>query len=167
MEYSVGDKVVHPGYGPGRIAGIVQQEMADGPRAYYVIQMVANGLTVHVPVLKADEAHVRPAIAESKLPQILSTLRSRPHRLPEDHKVRQEQVGAQIKTGLVLQLARMVRDLAWRGARDHLTKNDSESLKQGQNRLAAEMALVSGGNIADLSKLIASTLATAVASLPS
>ena len=167
MHYSVGDKVVHPGYGPGRVAGIVQQEMADGPRAYYVIQMVAKGLTVHVPVLKADEAGVRPAMLESSLPQVLSTLSSRPRPLLDDHKLRQEQVGAQIKTGLVLQLARIVRDLTWRGARARLTKNDTESLKQGQNRLAAEMALVSGGNISDLSKLIASTLAAAVASLPS
>jgi CarD family transcriptional regulator, regulator of rRNA transcription len=163
MEYLVGDKVVHPGYGPGRIAGIVQQEMADGPRAYYVIDMVTKGLTVHVPVLKAEEAGVRPAMAATSLPQVLSTLRSRPRRLPDDPRLRDEEVGTKIRTGLVLPLARTVRDLAWRGARGHLTKGDTESLKQGQDRLAAEMALVSGGDVAESTKLIASTLAAAIA----
>jgi CarD family transcriptional regulator len=163
MQYSVGDKVVHPRFGPGRIAGVERQELIDGPRTYYVIEMVARGLIVHVPVLKADEAGVRPAMSLSSLPQVLSTLRSRPRQLSDDHRLRQEQVGAKIKTGLVLQLARIVRDLTWRGARAHLTKNDSESLKQGQQLLAAEMALVSGGNVSDSSKLITSTLAAAVA----
>ena len=163
MDYSVGDNVVHPRFGPGRIAGVERQELVDGPRNYYVIEMVTKRLTVHVPVLKADEAGVRPAMSLSALPEVLSTLRRRPRRLSDDHKLRQEQVGAEIKTGLVLQLAQVVRDLTWRGARAHLTKNDSESLKQGQQLLAAEMALASGGNVSDSSKLIASTLAAAVA----
>jgi CarD family transcriptional regulator len=162
MQYSVGDKVVHPRFGPGRIAGVERQELIDGPRTYYVIEMVARGLIVHVPVLKAAEAGVRPAMSLSTLPQVLSTLRSRPRRLSDDHRERQEQVGAKIKTGLVMQLARVVRDLTWRGTRAHLTKNDSESLKQGQQLLAAEMALVSGGNVSDSSKLITSTLTAAV-----
>jgi len=163
MHYSVGDKVVHPRFGAGRIAGVERQELADGPRSYYVIEMVTKRLIVHVPVLKAEEAGVRPAMSLSALPEVLSTLRRRPRRLSDDHKLRQEQVGAQIKTGLVLQLARVVRDLTWRGAKAHLTKNDSDFLKQGQELLAAEMALASGGNVSDSNKLIASTLAAAVA----
>ena len=163
MEYSIGDKVVHPRFGPGRIAGMERQELADGPRSYYVIKMMVRRLTVHVPVLRADEAGVRPAISPAAIPEVMSTLRRRPRRLSDDPKQRQEQVGALIKTGLALQLARIVRDLTWRGARAHLNRNDSESLKQGQELLAAEMALVSGGDLSDSSKLIASTLATAVA----
>jgi len=167
MEYLVGDKVVHPGYGPGLIAGIEQQQLVDGPKTYYVIHMVAKGLTVHIPVLKAEQAGVRPAMSLSSFPEVLSTLRSRPRRLSDDHRLRQEQVGAKIKTGLVLQLARIVRDLTWRGARAHLTRGDSEFLKQGQQLLAAEMALVSGGKASDSSKLIEATMTAAVASLSS
>jgi len=163
MEYAIGDKVVHPRYGPGRIAGVERQELVDGPRSYYVIEMVTKRLTVHIPVLKADEAGVRPAMSPSTIAQVLSTLRRRPRRLADDHTERQEQISAEMKTGLALQIARVVRDLTWRGARAHLTKNDSQSLKQGQELLAAEMALVSGGNVSESNKLIASTLAEAVA----
>jgi len=162
MQYAVGDKVVHARFGPGRIAGVEQQEMIDGPRSYYVIKMVARGLIVHVPVLKADELDVRPAMSPSALPQVLRTLRSRPRRLPDDPKERQEQIGALVRTGRVMQLAKVVRDLTWHSERAHLTKNDSDSLKQGQELLAAEMALVSGDSLSDSSKLITSTLAAAV-----
>lgn len=164
MQYAVGDKVVHARYGPGRIAGVEQQEMADGPRSYYIIEMVAKRLVVHVPVLKADEVDVRPAMPPSTLPQVLTALRSRPQRLPDDPKVRQEQVDAQIRTGGVMQLAEVVRDLTRRGEGARLTKSDSDFLRQGQELLAAEMALVSGSNLSDSNKLITSTLATAVGS---
>ena len=167
MQYSVGDKVVHPRFGPGRIAGVERQELVDGPRSYYVIEMVAKRLTVHVPVLKADEAGVRLAMSLSTLPQVLSTLRRRPRRLSDDHRKRQEEIGAEMKTGLVLQLAGVVRDLTWRGTRAHLTRHDSDSLKQGQELLAAEMALASGGKLSDSSKLIEATMTAAVASLSS
>lgn len=164
MRYSVGDKVVHPHHGPGWIAGIAQRELLDGTKRYYVIEVPGRGLTVHMPVRTADEAGMRPAMSQSTLPRVLSVLRGKPHPLPEDYRERQEQVCAQLKTGRVIQLARVVRDLSWHGEQAHLTKTDVDHLKQGRDLLAAEMSLVSGDAISDASKLIEATLATAVTS---
>jgi RNA polymerase-interacting CarD/CdnL/TRCF family regulator len=100
----------------------------------------------------------------SMLLQVLSTLRSKPCRLPDDARERQVQIDANIKTGEVLPLARVVRDLSWHRQRARLTKRDSDLLKQGQARLAAEMALVSGDDTSDSIKLIGSTMAAALSS---
>jgi CarD family transcriptional regulator len=164
MQYSVGDKVVHPHHGPGWITGIAQRDLLDGTKRYYVIEVPGQGLTVYMPVSRADELGVRPAMSQSRLPRVLSVLRGKPHLLPEDYRERQEQICAQLKTRRVMELATMVRDLTWHQARAHLTKTDSDYLKQGQDLLAAEMALVSGDAVADASKLIEVTLAAAVAS---
>jgi CarD family transcriptional regulator len=163
MQFSEGDKVVHPLYGPGQISGLVSRESIDGPRSYYVINIPAQGLTLHVPVQKAEEAGIRPVMPQSMLLQILSTLRSTPSRLPDDFKVRQGQLDAEYRTGEVLPLARIVRDLSWHGQRAHLTKRDSDILKHGQERLAAEMAMVSGDKASDSIKLIGSTMTVAMA----
>ncbi len=163
MRFSVGDKVVHPYYGPGRIADVERWELADGARCYYVIEIPGQSLTARVPVLKAEEMGMRPAMSASGLAQVLSTLRSRPRRLPDDYKERQEQIGAKVKTGDAMQLARVVRDLTWHGERAHLTKKDSDLLKQGQELLATEMALVSGDDVSDSSRLIGSTMTDAMA----
>jgi CarD family transcriptional regulator len=136
----------------------------DGPKHYYVLDIPGQRLTVHIPVGKADEVGVRPAMSQSRLPRVLSMLRSRPRPLAKDFKERQEHVGAQLKTGRVMKLARVVRDLTWHRKRAHLTKTDSDLLKQGRERLAAEMALVSGEDVSDSSKLIATTMAVALAS---
>jgi len=65
-----------------------------------------------------------------------------------------------------MQLARVVRDLSWHRHRAHLTKTDSDYLKQGRDLLAAEMALVSGDTVSDASKLIEATMTAAMASRP-
>jgi CarD family transcriptional regulator len=165
MQFSVGDKVVHPRHGPGSIAGIESRELLDGTKRYYVIEMPGQGLTVYMPVRRADEGGMRLAMSQSRLPWVLSMLRSRPRPLPEDYKERQEQICAQLKTGGVMQLARVVRDLTWHRERAHLTKRDSDYLKQGSDLLAAEMALVSGDAVSDASKLIAATMTAAMASV--
>jgi RNA polymerase-interacting CarD/CdnL/TRCF family regulator len=95
--------------------------------------------------------------------RVLIMLRGRAHLLPDDFRVRQEQVWARLKTGQVLQLAGVVRDLSWHRKRAHLTKRDSEFLRQGLEQLAAEMALVSGDNVRDTNKLIQATVTAAIA----
>ncbi|MFN2291949.1 MAG: CarD family transcriptional regulator [Anaerolineae bacterium] len=166
MQFSVGDNVVHPNYGPGRIASVTQWEVKEEARAYYVIEIPGQALTVYVPALKADEVGVRPAMSQSRLEQVMRTLRSKPRRLPDDYKERQEQVNAEIKTGHVLELAKVVRDLTWHRERAHLTKIDADLLKEGWDLLAAEMALVSGVDISDSSRLIGSTVDSAQAGFP-
>lgn len=167
MQFSVGDKVVHPHHGPGRIAGIERRELLDGTKRYYVLEIPVQGLTVHLPVGRAEEVGVRWAMPRSRLLQVLRTLRSRPSRLPQDFKERQEQMLAKLRTGRVMQLAKVVRDLNWHRERAHLTKTDSGLLKQGHDLLAAEMALVSGDDFSDASELIESTMTAAMASVSS
>jgi CarD family transcriptional regulator len=166
MQFSVGDKVVHPHHGPGWVAGIESRELLDGTKRYYVIEVPGQRLTVHIPVGKAHEVGVRLAMSQSRLPRVLSLLRGKPHPLSEDYKERQEQICTQLKTGRVMQLARVVRDLTWHRERARLTKTDSDNLKQGRELLAAEMALVSGGAVSDASKLIEATMTAAMASTP-
>jgi CarD family transcriptional regulator len=165
MRYSVGDRVVHPHHGPGRVASIERKELLDGAKRYYVIDIPDQALTVQVPVQRVEELGLRPAMLPSSLPEVLSTLRSKPRRLPDNFKERQEQVGEKLSTGKVMQVARVVRDLCWHRDRAHLTRRDMDLLKQGQGMLAAEIALVSGDDVSDTSELIAATMTAAVAGI--
>lgn len=163
MEFSVGDKVVHPHHGPGRITGVERKDLLGGEKRYYVIEIPTKDLTVYVPWRKVDQAGVRPAMSRAKLSDVLDKLRSTPRRLPDDYKERQEEVWEMLKTGQVMPIAEVVRDLVWQKERDHLTKKDGDLLAQGQERLAAEMALISGAEVSDMEKAIEDVLADAIA----
>jgi CarD family transcriptional regulator len=159
MQFSVDDKVVHPHHGPGRIAGVEQRELLDGKKLYYNIEIPTEELSVYLPREKMKEIGVRPAMSRDRLPRVLARLRSQPRHLPQAFKARQEEVWERLRTGRVMQLAEVVRDLTWHEKREHLTKKDTAFLAQGKSRLAAEMALVSGEEVSDMEKAIEDTLA--------
>ncbi|MCL7451764.1 MAG: hypothetical protein M8467_01815 [Anaerolineae bacterium] len=163
MQYSVGDKVVHPYHGPGQIIGVERKELIDEAKRYYVIQIPVQDLTVYVPRRTVDEVGVRPAMSRAKLSRVIETLKGRPRHLPPDHKDRQELVWEKLKTGNVMQLAEVVRDLIWHKELAHLTKKDGDYLDRGRSLLAAEMALVSDSDIDEAERMINDTLAASVA----
>jgi len=157
-EFRVGDKVVHPHHGPGRISGVERKEFLDGAKRYYVIDIPSRGLTVYMPRKRASDIGLRPAMRLSTHTRVMDTLRSRPRRLPADYRERQELVWGQLISSRPLQIARVVRDLIGHRRRAHLTRRDNDLLKQGIELLATEMALVTDSEIEDVTGTIRSVL---------
>lgn len=165
MQFSVGDKIVHPHRGPGRIVGVEQREFLEGMKRYYVVEIPVYGMTVHVPVSKAADLGIRLAMSRAKVARVLDTLRSQPDLLSKDYKERQKDIWERIKTGRPIKTAEAVRDLTWRSRQAHLTKKDSELLQRGQDFLAAEMALVLDTEVPEANRNIASALDVAMAAM--
>jgi CarD family transcriptional regulator len=159
MQFAIGDNVVHPLHGPGRIIGLEQKELLDGRKRYYVIEIPTKDLTLFVPLRTIDELGVRPAMSRAKLSGMLDRLRANPALLPKDYKERQELAWEKLRTGRVMQVAEVVRDLTWHGRRLHLTKKDESLLSRGRKWLAAEMALVAGSDVSEMEDMIDRALA--------
>lgn len=165
MQFSVGDKIVHPHHGPGWITGAERRELLDGRKLYYEIEIPVQQLSVYLPRETMEDLGVRPAMSRARLPRVLARLKAEPRSLPEDFKERQEEVWEQLRTGRAMQLAEVVRDLTWHEKRDHLTKKDAEYLTQAKTRLAAEIALVSGTEVSDMEKTIEDTVTVAISAV--
>jgi CarD family transcriptional regulator len=159
MQFAIGDFVVHPLHGPGTVIGLERKELLDGRKRYYVIEIPTKDLTIYVPRRTIDEVGVRPAMTRTKLSDMIDRLQAKPNLLPDDYKERQEQVWEKLRTGRVMQVAEVVRDLTWHERRKHLTKKDESLLSRGRSWLAAEMALVSGSDISDMEDAIDRALA--------
>lgn len=140
--YSVGDKVVHPGYGPGVIRDVERRQVIGEAKRYYVIDMQAGGGTLMTPVAGADEVGLRPAISHASLKRLFRSLTQPPRALSEDFRERQTEVEEQLKTGDVFETARVLRDLAWHGQDYGLTKRDMQLMQRAEELVAGEVALV-------------------------
>ncbi len=163
MQFSVGDKVVHPYHGAGQITGLEQKELLDEAKRYFIIEIPARELTVFIPRTKMDSVGVRLAMSRAKYDRVMDILRSRPKSLPEDYKERQALIWEQLKTGRAAKIAKAVRDLIWHRHQAHLTKKDTDYLKRGREFLTAEMALVAGTDMEDINKVIDEILENTVA----
>jgi CarD family transcriptional regulator len=160
--YAVGDKVVHPGYGPGVIRDIDRREMIGEPKRYYVIDMQDGGATLMTPVAKADEVGLRLAISKASIKKLFQSLSESPHTLSEDFKERQTEIEEQLKTGDIYITAKVLRDLAWHGREHNLTKRDTELLQRAEDLIASEVALVEGTDVKVAIEQLQATLAEAV-----
>lgn len=164
MGFAIGDEVVCPNRGAGRIIGLEHQEWVEGFEEYCVIDMFGGKLTVRLPMRKMDELGVRPVMSRAKIARVLKTLGGKPHQLPKDYKQRHERIREKLGTGRAIQIAEAVRDLTWREQSAHLTKTDSALLARGRELLAGEIALVTENEVATVNQTIDAALAMATAS---
>jgi CarD family transcriptional regulator len=164
MQFSVGDKVMHPQYGPGQIIKVEHRELVEGFEHYYVIKLSINNSTLFVPKTKVDELGVRPVMSSEKLAGALATLRAVPRRLSKDFKKRQARIREQLDTARPTQVAEAIRDLTWRRHRDHLTNVDKRLLDRGRELLAAEMAMAADTELIQAHKRMDAALEAAVGS---
>jgi CarD family transcriptional regulator len=160
MQFSVGDRVVHPHHGPGEVKSVERRQFLDEAKRYYVIEIPAQELTLYIPLQNAEQVGIRPIMRQSKLRRVLATLGGSPELLPEDFRERQEEVGEKLKTGHTLTMAEVVRDLTWHGRRAHLTKRDAEYLQWGRDFLAAEMAFASDTEVSEANERMDAALET-------
>jgi CarD family transcriptional regulator len=162
MQFSIGDRVIHPKHGTGQITGVEHQELVEGFEHYYVIEMFDERTVVHVPMRKMDELGVRPLMPRTRLARVLNTLRGIPHRLSDDFKERQGRIREKLKTARPIPLAEVVRDLTYRDQVRHLSRTESELLTRGRELLAGEMALVAEAEVTDAERMIDAALAVAM-----
>jgi CarD family transcriptional regulator len=162
MSFAVGDKVVHPGIGAGRITGTKHQELVTGFKHYYVIEIPSRNSTVYVPMRNAEELGMRLVMSRGKLARVLHTLASKPHPLPETYKERQEAIEEKLKTDRPIVIAEAVRDLTGYERVASLNSKDKELLSRGWNLLAGEIALVTEAQVDDVNALIGEKLAASM-----
>ena len=164
MGFSIGDKIIHPRFGAGRITGEAHRELVKGFEHYYVINVVGTGATAYIPMRKMDELGVRQVMSRDKLAQVFNTLRGTPRELSTDYKQRQMLVQEQLLTRRPIQVAKAVRDLTWHKKLKRLTQKDATLLGQGLELLASEMALATDTQISDAEQTIETVLTVATTS---
>lgn len=156
--FSVGDKVMHPRFGAGKITGESHRELVEGYANYFVIEVVGTGATAYVPIQKMDELGVRRVMSAAELAKVMAKLCSNPRSLSSDYKRRQARIEELLNTHQPMTVAEVIRDLTWHRRRKHLTQRDEALLNRGRELLASEMALAADAPIADVQATIDAVL---------
>jgi RNA polymerase-interacting CarD/CdnL/TRCF family regulator len=142
--FDIGDAVIHPDYGPGKVINIEQVSCLGPRKRYYEIELLDDTDTqIWVPVPRAEEAGLRSPVPLPRLRQMWRALGARPEPLPQDHKERYAQITPKLHSGDPIQLAEAARDLAWRRWKEgKLTKRGEDLYKEAVKRLAGEVAVI-------------------------
>jgi len=141
--FDVGSKVVHPCYGAGTVVRIQSKSISTESHSYYVINTVAKGMQVMVPVHRADDAGLRKVGGARRLRTALKVCRSQPEEeaLKGDLRARQTEMRERLKSGDFREVAQVVRALYYLNRQRPLGTVDRQLYEQGKEFLASELSL--------------------------
>jgi CarD family transcriptional regulator len=138
--FSIGDYAVCPGHGVGQILDIEERELGLEKKKFYIIKIQANGMTVMVPV--DSETGIRMLVKDTDMQEVYGLLSN--HDVKVDNSTwnrRYREFSAKIKTGSVVEIAEVLRQLFLLKNKKALSFGEKKMLDQCRELLAQEFAL--------------------------
>ena len=136
--YEIGDQVVYPHHGAGKVLKKEMKEVLGENREYLTIKILHNDMTVMVPCCNADKAGLRRVIGEADV-KVLGVLRDDVSQMPKNWNRRFKHNREKIKTGDVFELAEVVRNLAIREQEKGLSTGEKQMYTRAKKILASEL----------------------------
>ena len=82
MVFGVGDKVVYPTHGVGKIESIEEKEVAGQQIKCYVLSILGKELKIIVPIFNAQKVGLREIIKEDEVEKVFDILREEINNMP-------------------------------------------------------------------------------------
>src|SRR3954449_1629846 len=139
IEYEIGDHVVYPHHGAGKVLKKEKKEVLGEKREYLTIQILHNDMTVMVPTENAGKAGLRRVIDDEAVEKVLAVLRDDVSQMPKNWNRRFKHNRDKIKTGDVYELAEVVRNLAIRESDKGLSTGEKQMYTRAKKILASEL----------------------------
>lgn len=144
--FSIGDKIVYPMHGAGTIESIEEKEMFGETSEYYIIKMPIGDMKLMVPTDSAEEIGVREISSANIAPSVLSILeKPKAEELRENNWSKRYRNNVdKIKSGDILEVADVVRDLSHRHMERGLSTAEKKMLNSAKEILVSELSLAQG-----------------------
>jgi CarD family transcriptional regulator len=139
IEFELGDHVVYPHHGAGKVLKKEEMEILGERREYLTIKILHNDMTVRVPTENAALAGLRRVIDEETVKKVLDVLRDAVSEMPKNWNRRFKHNRDKIKTGDIYELAEVVRNLSLRESEKGLSTGEKQMFTRTKKILASEL----------------------------
>lgn len=140
--FNKGDKVSHPMHGAGIIEDIEKKEVLGKKLDYYIIKMPINNLKLMVSTQKAQEIGIRRIIGKDDLNDVIKILKSTKTKMPDNWNDRYQVNIQKIKTGDIMEVAEVVKNLYIRELDKGLSNIEKKLYKNAKQILLSEIIVL-------------------------
>ncbi len=139
--FEIGDMAVYQGQGIGQITDVGTMEVAGNSLEVYTLRM-DTGTIVRIPTHKAADVGLRGLIEPEQVPSVYAVLREEADR-PKDKtwNRRFRAYNEKLRTGSVLEIAQVMRDLYRLKSDKELSYGERQMLDQARSLLVKELSL--------------------------
>ena len=142
IEFSVGDYIVYPSHGVGRIVGRETQEIGEYALKVFVISFEKDKMTLRVPVNKAPVSGMRALSSRAEMKLALTALKGRARVKRTMWSRRAQEYEAKINSGDPIQIAEVVRDLHRNEDQPDQSYSERQMYQAALDRFSRELAAV-------------------------
>ena len=137
--FDVGDKVVYPHHGAGTVVSKDVKIVLGEKREYLTIKILHNEMTVNVPTDNAEKVGLRWVIDLEMVEVVVKVLLGGSTEMPKNWNRRFKHNRDKMKTGDILELAEVVRNLALRDHEKGLSTGEKQMYVKAKKILASEL----------------------------
>ena len=138
--FEVGDYVVYPKHGVGRVIELQKSEIAGMQLELYVLRFEKEKMTLRVPTNKAEGVGMRKLSSDKTLKEALQVLTTKPKVKRTMWSRRAQEYEAKINSGDLVSIAEVVRDLFRADDQPEQSYSERQIFEGATSRLARELA---------------------------
>ncbi|MGB7408974.1 MAG: CarD family transcriptional regulator [Pontixanthobacter sp.] len=140
LAFDVGDYVVYPKHGVGRVTEIQNEEIAGMQLELYVLRFEKERMTLRVPTNKVDAIGMRKLSSDKTLKEAMETLKGKPKVKRTMWSRRAQEYEAKINSGDLVSIAEVTRDLFRPDDQPEQSYSERQIFEAASSRLARELA---------------------------
>lgn len=140
--FKIGELVVYPAHGVGKITNVEEQEIAGAKLELYIVDFEKEKLRLKVPTNRAEQKGMRHLADRGLIEQAMKVIRGRARIKRTMWSRRAQEYDAKINSGDLISVAEVVRDLYRSDRQPEQSYSERQLFEQALARFARELAAV-------------------------
>ena len=142
LAFKIGELVVYPAHGVGKITAIEEQEIAGSKLELYIVDFEREKLRLKVPTNRAEQKGMRRLADRGLIEHAMKVIRGRARIKRTMWSRRAQEYDAKINSGDLIAVAEVVRDLYRSDRQPEQSYSERQLFEQALLRMARELAAV-------------------------
>ncbi len=143
QDFKTGELAVYPAHGVGMIMGVESRDVSGINKAFYILKILDTEATIMVPIETASTVGLRKIVKKSLVPKIYEILKDRKEVVLDNQtwNRRYRDYTDKIKSGCVMEVAKVLRDLYLLKFDKELSFGERRMLDTAKNLLVKELSI--------------------------
>ncbi len=143
QSFKSGELAVYPAHGVGMVMGVETREVSGLNQNFYILKILNTEATIMVPVDTASSVGLRKIVKKSQVPKVYEILMDRKDVVLDNQtwNRRYREYTDKIKSGCVMEVARVLRDLYVLKLDKELSFGERRMLDTAKNLLVKELSI--------------------------
>ena len=159
LNFHIGDKVVYPNHGVGIIEQISSRSIGATVEKFYLLNIKASSLKVMVPCHNVGSVGLRRVVRNGEIQKVLDCLTVSESATNGDWKDRFKENSERMRTGSLLEVAGVLKNLIALHAAKPLSFREKKMLERARYLLVSELAMARNVEEAKIEELLTQALA--------